>query len=384
MKPSDRMLKLPASGTLSVGQNIRALRAAGQDIINLAGGQPDPPPPVSAISVDLTGPLNSLGDPAGRLELRHAIAARLQRYAGLTYVADTDLVLTIGGKYGILTALMAVADAGQCVAVFDPCWPTYQAALQVAGLQAVPLKLRSPGFRIRAEDLVNIPWREVSGIILNTPHNPTGRVFTREELDAVADVARAHDLWVISDESFDNLVYGENKHISIARLPDMRERTLVVTSFSKSFALPGLRMGSIAGPKEVIAFATRFIEQTLSCVSPILQEAALDALCVEDEWRTRARTAFEEKYSAALDILKRSKRIRASQPEGTFYLFPEIETQGLTSEDLRKHALSNGVGVIAGSAFGAAGEGHLRINLIGCLDEISNGLNRLVRAIDGW
>jgi aspartate/methionine/tyrosine aminotransferase len=161
MKPSDRMLMLPASGTLSVGQNIRALRATGQDIINLAGGQPDPPPPVSVISVDLTGPLNSLGDPAGRLELRHAIAARLQRYAGLSYVADTDLVLTIGGKYGILTALMAVADAGQCVAVFDPCWPTYQAALQVAGLQAVPLKLRSPDFRIRAEDLVKMPWREV-------------------------------------------------------------------------------------------------------------------------------------------------------------------------------------------------------------------------------
>ena len=104
---------------------------------------------------------------------------------------------------------------------------------------------------------------------------------------------------------------------------------------------------------------------------------------MEDEWRTRVRTAFGEKYAAALDILKSSKRIRASQPEGTFYLFPAIDTQGLTSEGLRKHALNNGVGVIAGSAFGAAGEGHLRINLIGCLDEIGKGLDRLVRAIDG-
>ena len=383
MKPSDRMLRLPASGTLSVGQNIRALRAAGQDIINLAGGQPNPPPPVSVINVDLTGPLNSLGDPAGRLELRQAIAARLSRYGGLTFDPETDLVLTIGGKYGVLTALMAVADAGQSVVIFDPCWPTYQAALQLAGLHPVPFRLRSPDFQIRAEDLTKMPWSRVSGIILNTPHNPTGRVFTREELEAVADIARAHDLWVISDESFDNLVYGENKHVSIAGLPGMRERTLVVTSFSKSFALPGLRIGSIAGPKEVIASATRFVEQTLSCVSPILQEGALQALCVEDEWRTRVRTAFGEKYAAALDILKSSKRIRASQPEGTFYLFPAIDTQGLTSEGLRKHALNNGVGVIAGSAFGAAGEGHLRINLIGCLDEIGKGLDRLVRAIDG-
>ncbi len=123
MKPSDRMLRLPASGTLSVGQNIRALRAAGQDIINLAGGQPNPPPPVSVINVDLTGPLNSLGDPAGRLELRQAIAARLSRYGGLTFDPETDLVLTIGGKYGVLTALMAVL-AGRNTR--PPCnWPGY-------------------------------------------------------------------------------------------------------------------------------------------------------------------------------------------------------------------------------------------------------------------
>lgn len=377
------MLQLPASGTLSVGQNIRFLRAAGEDIINLAGGQPNPPPPVSIINVDLTGPLNSLGDPAGRIELRQAIAARLKRYANLAYDPATDLVLTIGGKYGVLTALMAVADPGQSVLIFDPCWPTYQAALQLAGLRPVPLTLRSPDFRIRAEDLAQVPWSEISGIIVNTPHNPTGRVFTQEELVAIADVARANNLWVISDESFDNLVYGENKHISIASLPGMRERTLVVTSFSKSFALPGLRIGSIAGPQPAITGATRFIEQTISCVSPILQEAALDALRVEEEWRASVRSAFAAKYDAALDVLKHSKRIRATRPEGTFYLFPSVDAEGATSQDLRKLALRNGVGVIAGSTFGAGGEGHLRVNLIGKLDDIRAGLDRLVRAIDG-
>src|SRR5262249_34952576 len=137
-----------------------------------------------------------------------------------------------------------------------------------------PLRLRSPEFRIRADDLAQVPWSEISGIIVNTPHNPTGRVFTHEELGAIAEVARSNNLWVISDESFDNLVYGENKHVSIASLAGMRDRTLVVTSFSKSFALPGLRIGSIAGPQPAIAGATRFIEQTISCVSPILQEAA--------------------------------------------------------------------------------------------------------------
>jgi aspartate/methionine/tyrosine aminotransferase len=383
MKASNRMVVLPPSGTLSVGQNIRALRAAGRDIINLSGGQPNPSPPVSSINVDLTGPLNSLGDPAGRIELRRAIAARLKRYGGLTYDPDTDLVLTIGGKYGVLTALMAVADAGQKVVVFDPCWPTYQAALQLAGLEAVPLRLRSPEFRIDARELAKQQFHGVRGIILNTPHNPTGRVFTREELRLIAEVARANDLWIISDESFDNLVYGENKHVSIASLPEMQERTLVVTSFSKSFALPGLRIGSIAGPKDIISCATRFVEQTLSCVSPILQEAALDALRVEEEWRDRVRMAFAEKCATALDMLKRSKRIRVEQPQGTFYLFPAIDAPGKTSEDLRKLALDNGVGVTAGSVFGAGGEGHLRINLIGKLDDIQAGLGRLVHAIEG-
>jgi aspartate/methionine/tyrosine aminotransferase len=376
------MLALPASGTLSIGQTIRALRAAGQDIINLAGGLPNPPPPVSTINVDLAGPLNGLGDPAGRIELRQAIAARLSRYSRLTYDPNTDLVLTIGGKYGVLTALMALADEGQSVMIFDPCWPTYQAALQLAGLRAVPFQLCSPDFRIEAEDLAKMPWGDVRGIILNTPHNPTGRVFTEEELARIAHIARKHDLWVISDESFDNLVYGDNKHISIASLPGMQERTFVVTSFSKSFALPGLRIGSIAGPKEVIASATRFVEQTLSCVSPVLQEAALEALRVEEEWRVRLPAAFNEKYAAALEILKSSRRIRVRQPEGTFYLFPTVDVPGMSSEDVRKLLLSKGVGVIAGSAFGEGGKGHLRINLIGKLDDICKGLLRMVHAVE--
>jgi aspartate/methionine/tyrosine aminotransferase len=357
---------------------VQALRRKGIEVINLAGGRPTPGPDCLSGPIQFPPERNVLGHPAGELDLRQAIAAKLQREQQLVYDPEAEVVVTIGAKQSIYASLLALIESGDQVLILDPCWVTYSPAIQLAGGVPVPVQLCQPGYRLEAKALESQVTRSTRGLILNTPHNPTGRVFGRDELAAVASFAIAHDLWVLADESFDKFIFDGRLHISLASLPGMRERTLTLQSFSKAYAIPGCRVGYLAAPASVCQAVARFNEQVLSCVSPIAQEIALRALSSEPEWTKKLQQQYQAKRDAAVEGLLRINKVRCPVPEGTFYAFPDLSALGRSSSELTAYLLEEGrIAVTAGSAFGEGGEGHIRVNLVGPIATLRQGLERM-------
>ena len=234
------------------------------------------------------------------------------------------------------------------------------------------------GFRLDGEALRRALTPQTRAVVVNTPHNPTGRVFTVDELDAVADLARRHGLWVIADESFDKFVFDGHRHVSLAGLPGMAARTVVLQSFSKAYAMIGARVGYVAAPPAVAAAVARFNEQVLSCVSPFLQALALDALDAEPAWTATLQARYREKRDVTVAAVRALKGFACAVPEGTFYVFADITSFGQPSSDFARRVLDEArVALTPGSAFGAGGEGYVRFNLAPPLAVIRDGLDRL-------
>lgn len=378
-----RLSAIPPSGTMEVGRTVRELRARGIDVIHLGGGSPEPRPALFGTPVVLPPEQNLTGDPAGDRTLRDAIAGKLARDQGLSYDAGVEIVVTVGAKQAIYTALLALIEPGEEVAIMDPAWVTYAPSVQLAG--GVPRTFaldRARGFRLEPGSLRDVVGPRTRAVVVNTPHNPTGRVFTRDELAGVAAVAHERDLWVISDESFDKFVFDGRRHVSIAELPGMRDRTVVVQSFSKAYGLIGARIGYLAAPPEVAADVARFNEQVLSCVSPFVQSLALDALGEDPGWSERLRAHYHRKRELAVDAVSATRGLECAVPEGTFYVFADVSAHGVPSADFAARLLTDAhVAVTPGSAFGTGGEGFVRINLAGPLDTIREGLDRIKAAL---
>lgn len=379
----ERLKGLPPSGTLRVGREVAELRGRGVDVINLGGGLPDPQPDVLAHPITFPEGKNAVGSPAGEMDLRTALARHLHETNDLDYDAGSELVVTVGAKHGVYATLLAVLDPGDEVVVFDPSWVTYGPAVEVAGGVAVQCPfLREGGFGLDEERLSAAVSSRTRAIILNSPHNPTGRVLSRSELASVAKVAEAHDLWVISDESFDKFVFDEHEHVSIASLPDMRRRTIVLRSFSKAYAIPGCRVGYIAAPPTICSAVSRFNEHTISCVSPLMQQVALRALEGDPQWAATIKSRYQSKRDKAFTALADHPSLVVDRPEGTFYLFVNIERLKMTSQEVARRLLHEAaVGVTPGTVFGNEGEGFIRLNLVGPQDRMEVGLERLVRAL---
>jgi aspartate/methionine/tyrosine aminotransferase len=378
-----RLSDLSPSGTMEVGTVVRRLRSEGVNVINLGGGMAEPDAPCLREPVLFPGELNVGSDPAGEADLRAALALKLGRDLGLAYDPATEIVVTTGAKQAVLPTLLSVIEPGDEVLVLDPCWVTYAPAVQLAGgvARRVPMR-QGGGFRLDADVLAAQVTAKTRAMILNSPHNPTGRVFTAEELAAAASVACANDLWVLSDESFDKFVFDGHRHLSIAALDGMRDRTAVIQSFSKAFALPGTRVGYLAAPEPLCRSVTRFNEHVITCVSPLMQSVALAALEDEAGWTDRLLAHYREKRDVAHEALARMPGLRFAPTEGTFYAFVDITAHGLSSRGFTARLLETArVAVTAGSAFGAGAEGYVRVNLVGPLSDIREGLRRMREAL---
>lgn len=376
--PSARLAAIPPSGTIAVGRQVRALRAQGIDVVNLGGGAPDPAAPGLSHPIAFSPDQNAIGDPAGEPALRRAVADKLRRDQRLAY-DPSQIAITIGAKQGLYAALLALIEPGDEVAVLDPAWVTYGPAVRLAGGVPKTFALdRANGFRLGGEALRRVLTPQTRAVVVNTPHNPTGRVFTVDELDAVADLARRHGLWVISDESFDKFVFDGHRHVSLASLPGMAARTVVLQSFSKAYAMIGARVGYVAAPPAVAAAVARFNEQVLSCVSPFLQALALDALAAEPAWTATLQARYREKRDVTVAAVRALKGFACAVPEGTFYVFADISSFAQPSSDFARRVLDEArVALTPGSAFGAGGEGYVRFNLAPPLAVIRDGLDRL-------
>ncbi len=375
-----RMAVMKPSPTLVVSDTARHLAAAGHDVVDLGGGDPDfPTPPhivqaaAEAMESGFTHYVASNGIPP----LRKAIVAKLQRDNGLTYDANAEIIVTPGGKAAIAVSLLALVGTGDEVLILDPGWVSYAPATQLADATPVQVPL-SPddNWTITADLLRRSVTPRTRLLIFNSPNNPTGRVATRAELEAVATVAREHDLLVISDEIYEKLVYDGRTHTSIAGLPGMQERTIVVNGFSKPYAMTGWRLGYVAAPRDLVKQIATIHSHTATCATSFAQVGGVAAYDGPQDCIATMNAAYDRRRRMVAEGLSALPGIRCPLPEGAFYAFADIRGTGLSSTEFAQRLLeSQYVAVTPGDAFGPAGAGYVRLS-------VANSDEMLAKAVD--
>ncbi len=319
---------------------------------------------------------------SGLLELRQAIAAALRGRYGLEYDPAHEVLVTVGVSEGLDLALRALLDPGDEVLVAEPCYVAYPPCVALAG--GVPVSLptsAADGFVPRAAVAERLVTPRTKAIVLNSPSNPTGAVLGRAALEALADVARRHDLLVVSDEVYDRLSY-DAPHVPMATLPGMAERTLLLNGFSKTYGMTGWRVGYAAGPRPLLAAMTKIHQYTALCASRQAQEAAIEALRVPD----RDVQAMIDDYDARRRLFVSGLNrlgLTCHLPAGAFYAFPSVAATGLSSQAFAERLLTEGrVAVVPGDAFGAGGDGHVRCAYATALPQLEAALERMARFLD--
>ncbi|CAA9553467.1 MAG: Aspartate aminotransferase [uncultured Thermomicrobiales bacterium] len=320
---------------------------------------------------------------AGLLELRQAIAAALGRRYGLEYDPEEQVLVTVGVSEALDLALRALLDPGDEVIVPEPCYVAYPPCVTLAGGVPVPLPTRAEqGFVPTPEEVERLITPRTRAILLNYPNNPTGGAPTREQLLALAEVARRRDLVVISDEIYDRLSY-DRPHVSVPTLPGMAERTLLLNGFSKTYGMTGWRVGYAAGPADLVAAMTKIHQYTALCAGRSAQEAAIEALRVPD----RDVEAMVDDYDARRRLIVAGLNrigLPCHLPAGAFYAFPSVAATGLSAQEFAERLLHEGrVAVVPGDAFGAGGAGHVRCAYATGLDQIEEALGRMERFVVG-
>ncbi len=316
---------------------------------------------------------------AGLKELRQEIAAYLNRRCGLTYDPLHEVVVTVGGSEAIDIGLRAMLDPGDEVLIPEPCYVSYLPCVQLADGVPVPIRLlEEHEFRLTAGQLETAITPKTKVLIMPFPNNPTGAIMTREDLEAVAEVVLRHDLFVISDEIYSELTYGGD-HVSIASMPGMGERTVVINGFSKSYAMTGWRLGYAAGPAPIIEQMTKIHQFAIMCAPTVSQYAAVDALKNGDEAVAQMRESYNQRRRFVVSTL-REMGLDCFEPLGAFYVFPSIKKFGLSSEEFCSRLLEEEkVAVVPGTAFGDSGEGFVRISYAYSLDALKEALGRVRR-----
>lgn len=318
---------------------------------------------------------------SGLLELRREICRYLKRRCSLTYDPVHETLVTVGGSEGIDIALRAMLDPGDEVLIPQPCYVSYLPCVQLAGGVPVVIELQEKDeFRLTREELLEHITEKTKVLVLPFPNNPTGAVMRYEDLKAVAEVVIEKDLYVISDEIYSELTY-QGDHVSIASLPGMWERTLTINGFSKSYAMTGWRLGYVCGPREIIDQMMKIHQFAIMCAPTTSQYAAVEALRNGDADVAMMRESYNQRRRFLMHEFKRMN-LPCFEPFGAFYVFPCIKEFGMTSDDFAMRLLEEEhVAVVPGTAFGACGEGFLRISYAYSIDALKVALGRLERFI---
>jgi aspartate aminotransferase len=364
---TSRVRDLAPSPTLAVSDRARQLKAQGIDVIDLGGGDPDFITP-EHIRVAATEAMNA-GDThyvasAGIPALRKAIADKLRTDNGIEADPDGGVIVTPGGKQALFEATVAFVESGVDVMIPEPAWVSYGPMVELAGGTVVPVPLDpEDNWRLTSEAL-NSAWTPATRILLiNSPNNPTGRVFDDAELSAIATFARDRDLLVFSDEMYEKILYDGQKHISIATLSGMAERTLVFNGLSKAYAMTGWRLGYVAGPRSFLQQIEKVHSHSVTCATSFVQQAGVVALNGPQEFISQMVTAWDRRRRSLADRLSAVNGITCPLVEGAFYAFADIRGTGMTSTQAADLFLQEAhVAVTPGVAFGAAGEGHVRLS----------------------
>ena len=356
-----------------------------EDVISLTVGEPDFVTPwgIRAESIrSLEHGHTHYTSNSGLLELRRQIAAYQKRRFGLSYDPEREILVTVGGSEAIDLAFRALLRPGDEVVVHEPCFVCYAPLVRLAGGEPVIVETKAEDeFRLTAAELEKAITPKTKAVVLSFPNNPTGAVMEREHLEAIAELLRDKNIYVVSDEIYAEMNYTGRRHVSIASLPDMRERTLVVSGFSKAFAMTGWRLGYIMAPADVMDVMKKIHQYALMCSPTASQYGAVEALrgC-EADMQSMVREYDRRRWL----ILKglRDLGLPCFEARGAFYVFPDISRFGMSSEDFCSDLLmKERVAMVPGTAFGDCGEGFVRVSYAYSIKNITEALRRLERYI---
>lgn len=314
---------------------------------------------------------------AGLKELREEICNYLKRKQGLTYDPAKEVLITVGGSEAIDIGLRAVLNPGDEVLIPQPSFVSYEPCAIMAGGVPVIIELKAENeFRLTAQELENAITDKTKVLVLPFPNNPTGAIMEKKDLEAIAEVIKRHDILVMSDEIYAELTYKE-KHVSIAEIEGMQERTILINGFSKAYAMTGWRLGYACGPKEIMQQMVKIHQFAIMCAPTTSQYAAVEALRNGDGDVQEMRTAYNQRRRYLMDAFRRMD-LECFEPFGAFYVFPCIKEFGMTSEQFAERFLAEEkVAVVPGTAFGDCGEGYLRISYAYSLDNLKLAIGKL-------
>ena len=387
MRELSRLLvRIPTSATMAVSDKAKALKADGHDVIALGGGDPDFNTPAhildAAFSAMRGGQTHYPSPTKGTIPLLQAIADKMVHDHGVHVKYDSDIVVTPGSKWALNIALASVVNPGDEVLYLEPVWVSYPPIIRLQGAEPVPVSLSAEdNFKITADALREKITPKTKALMVNSPNNPTGRVLSREEVDAIVEVAIEADLFVISDEVYEKLIFDGREHLAFAAEPGMAGRTLTVNGMSKGYAMTGWRLGWLVGPTAIMKLAAKMNSQTVTSAATFTMAAAVAALTGPQDVVEEMRQAYQERRDFMVEALNEIEGIECSAPEGAFYLLPRFTKTELNSLQLANELLEqSGIAATPGIAFGRSSEGHLRFSIATAMSELERAIERLAKA----
>ena len=384
MRLADRMNLLKTESAFVVLAKASEMERQGRDIIHLEIGDTDFDTPSSIVDeayAQLKAGKTHYCPSAGVLELREAACEWLRRDGRGEY-SPNEIVVGPGGKPFLYYTIMATAGPGDEVIYPDPGFPVYESVALYAGATPVPLPiLEENNFRFTPDDLRARVTDKTRLLILNYPHNPTGGTLTRTELEAIAEIAVENDIIVLSDEVYAHMLF-EGEHVSLGTLPGMRERTIMLETFSKTYAMTGWRLGFIAAPETLADPLAQLITNSVSCVPPFIQLAGAKGL-LEDQSESRAMMDdFRRRRDIFISGLNEVEGISCQYPDGAFYAFPNVSRIPMSADDFADYLLDDaGVATLPGSAFGVHADNHLRMCFANSVENLERAVDRIADAV---
>jgi aspartate aminotransferase len=379
-----RMSRLGTETAFEVLNKARALERQGKSIIHLEIGEPDFDTPANVVEAGIdalrTG-WTHYGPSAGLPELRQALADYVSRTRGVKVSSD-EVVVVPGGKPIIFFTMLALIDEGDEVIYPNPGFPIYESMIHYVGGRAVPMHLREDrDFSVDVDELAALISNRTRLIILNSPHNPTGGVMQRKDVEQIARVIGDRNIMILSDEIYSRLLFDGGEHFSIMSVPGMQERTILLDGFSKTYAMTGWRMGYGVMRTDLAAHITRLMTKSNSCTASFTQVAGIEAIRGDQSSVDKMRDEFQSRRDAFVAGLNKIKGFSCRMPKGAFYAFPNITQTRWKSKPLADALLEQaGVAALSGTAFGAFGEGYLRFSVANSQENLQQALDRL----DQW
>ena len=386
MKLADRMSRLGTETAFEVLAKARRLEAEGMDVVHLEIGEPDFDTPSNIIAAGAKA-LNSgythYNPSPGFPEVRDRIAQEISKTRNISVTGD-NVVVTPGGKPIMFFTMLALIDEGDEVLYPNPGFPIYESMIRFVGGVPIPMKLDGArDFNIDLDEVADQVTPRTKLMIINSPNNPCGGIISAGDQEVLADLAKENDVVVLSDEIYRRFLY-EGEHTSVASFPDMRDRTIILDGFSKTYAMTGWRIGYGVMPVELVEPISRLVTNSVSCTAGFTQMAVMEAMDGPQDDAHEMVAEFKRRRDIIVDGLNRIPGIQCAKPKGAFYVFPNMEGTGMTSREFADRLLEEaGVACLAGESFGKFGNGHVRFSFANSAENIEKALERIQNFVTG-